>query len=159
MLSLACWPLCCWQGLDGGLGLVMCHIPKPLGRQDVSSPASILPPLPSPSPSPLLSPPTTEGLLSSNSNVGMEPKEESKPLRQSSGALSLGTKAWLPHSSLQPHPQEEEVAGPILQIKKLRLRKKLQPQEACFSLVVGCLEKLLSPSQASGVCGDVTCSG
>lgn len=37
-----------------------------------------LPPSPPPFPSPLLPPQTSEGLLNSNRNVGMEPKEESK---------------------------------------------------------------------------------
>lgn len=42
-----------------------------------------------------------------------ELKVGSKGRDQAGGSL-----ACLPYSSLQPHPQEEEVAGPILQAKK-----------------------------------------
>lgn len=60
------------------------------------------------------------GILNSNRNVGggeTELKVGSKGRDQAGGSLAFPY-SCLPYSSLQPHPQEEEVAGPILQAKK-----------------------------------------
>lgn len=68
---------------------------------------------------------------------GTELKVGSKGRDQAGGSLAfLETRACLPSSSLQPHPQEEEVAGPILQVKKPRLMKEetSAPESSMFLL-------------------------